>query len=105
MTTHAHRRGGRGLGGLVTGGVSLISLRTAWHRTVYNSTCCGCRDDRVPGNRDEESPNCGSRRAIGESQGTVLDNVQAERSDGKCNRKIPPKPMALPWDGKGEMVR
>jgi hypothetical protein len=45
-------------------------------------------------------------RKVRTAQGTVLDNVQAGQPDGKCNRKIPPKPMVLaPWDGKGEMVR
>jgi len=36
--------------------------------------------------RDEESPNCGASKP----RGMVLDNVKAEQSDGKCNRKIPP---------------
>ena len=30
-------------------------------------------------------------RKVRAAQGTVLDNVKAEQSDGKCNRKIPPK--------------
>jgi hypothetical protein len=30
-------------------------------------------------------------RKVRTAQGTVLDNVQAEQSDGKCNRKIPPR--------------
>jgi hypothetical protein len=30
-------------------------------------------------------------RKVRTAQGTVLDNVQAEQSDGKCNRKIPPE--------------
>jgi hypothetical protein len=29
-------------------------------------------------------------RKVRTAQGTVLDNLQAEQSDGKCNRKIPP---------------
>jgi len=49
----------------------------------------------------EESPNCAVERPLG----TVVVNSDAEQSDGKCNRKIPPKPAASPWDGKGEMVR
>jgi len=39
---------------------------------------------------DEESPNCGVRRRFdspGKPQGTVLDNIEAEQSDGKCNRE------------------
>jgi len=44
-------------------------------------------------------------RKVRTAQGAVLDNIQAGQPDGKCNRKIPPKLTALPWDGKGEMVR
>jgi hypothetical protein len=30
-------------------------------------------------------------RKVRTAQGTVLDNVKAEQSDGKCNRKKPPR--------------
>ena len=50
-----------------------------------------------------QCPGCGRQgsRAAGQpvvrkvrtAQGTVLDNVKAEQSDGKCNRKIPQEEM------------
>ena len=66
--------------------------------------------DRVPSLAawDEESPNCGRHNGLRCSvQGTVLDNVQAEQSDGKCNRKKTALRRVRKDEskGKGEMVR
>jgi len=52
-------------------------------------------------------------RKVRTAQGTVLDNVKAEQSDGKCNRKIQPMTEVAPGvktsegyrTGDGEMVR
>jgi len=47
-------------------------------------------------------------RKVRTAQGTVLDNVQAVKTDGKCNRKIPPREHRMHMRcsrGKGEMVR
>jgi hypothetical protein len=43
-------------------------------------------------------------RKVRAAQGTVLDNVKAEQSDGKCNRKIPLWRNSFLLS-KGEMVR
>ena len=53
----------------------------------------------------EESPNCGARICLSRSEGTVLDNVKAEQSDGTCNRKQTAFRLAYEPEGKGEMVR
>jgi len=84
----------------------------------------GHSGDRARFTSGEESPNCEMRLRI---SGTVLDNIKAEQSDGKCNRKIPLGEMlndecrmmnGIRWDlhfihhssfsissSKGEMVR
>jgi hypothetical protein len=54
----------------------------------------GRRGDRAPELWlwGEESPNCG-RAGHTALTGLVLDNIKAEQSDGKCNRKIPLEEM------------
>jgi len=48
---------------------------------------------------------CGDAwRKVRTPTGSRLDNVQARRRDGKCNRKIPPEEVFFS-SGKGEMVR